>query len=172
MIITSGFYVQDEDKEEQEFTVEHIHFHENFGQGGHLNNDIALVRVKAKEERGIRFGSYVQPLCLPSSSAAYVPGMNCTIAGWGSAGQPGAGMNLHLKSGRCLVEITMNFVLAYAIKLQSATVPILPDETCKAPYVYGPDRIKIGMFCAGLLEGGVDACQGDSGGGLVCTVEG
>jgi secreted trypsin-like serine protease len=64
------------------------------------------------------------------------------------------------------------YFLAFAIKLQSATVPILSDDTCKAPYVYGPDRIKVGMFCAGLLEGGVDACQGDSGGGLVCLVDG
>lgn len=43
--------------------------------------------------------------------------------------------------------------LAYAIKLQSAIVPLLPDETCKAPYVYGPERIKDGMICAGFLEG-------------------
>jgi len=43
--------------------------------------------------------------------------------------------------------------LAYAIKLQSATVPLLPDDTCKAPYVYGPERIKDGMICAGFLEG-------------------
>ena len=72
-----------------------------------------------------------------------------------------------------MVNETINFVfLAFAIKLQSANVPILSDETCKAPYVYGPDRIKVGMFCAGLLEGGVDACQGDSGGGLVCLVDG
>lgn len=48
----------------------------------------------------------------------------------------------------------------------------MADETCKAPHVYGPERIKNGMFCAGFLEGGVDACQGDSGGGLVCLVDG
>lgn len=66
----------------------------------------------------------------------------------------------------------MMIIAAYAIKLQSATVPLLVDETCKAPHVYGPDRIKSGMFCAGFLEGGVDACQGDSGGGLVCQIDG
>ncbi|XP_032783777.2 uncharacterized protein LOC116921556 isoform X1 [Daphnia magna] len=151
-VLRVGDYnTEDSDIEEDQFTVERMHFHEEFGQGGHLNNDIALIRVKKKGNRGIRFGSHVQPLCLPTPDTAYVPGTNCTIAGWGSPGQPGA---------------------AFAIKLQSATVPILSDDTCKAPYVYGPDRIKVGMFCAGLLEGGVDACQGDSGGGLVCLVDG
>lgn len=49
---------------------------------------------------------------------------------------------------------------------------MLSDDTCTAPYVYGAERIRSGMFCAGFLEGGVDACQGDSGGGLVCVVDG
>lgn len=143
--------LQERDVEEEEFSIDRLYFHEDFSVGAHLNHDIALVRVKTKSGRGIQFGSHVQPVCLPSSKAEYTAGLNCTISGWGSSGLPGA---------------------AYAIKLQSAVVPLLPDETCSAPYVYGEERIKSGMLCAGFLEGGVDACQGDSGGPLICTVEG
>lgn len=48
-------------------------------------NDIALLRVKPKEERnvGIICGSKVQPLCLPSSKIQHQIGMNCKISGWG-----------------------------------------------------------------------------------------
>ncbi len=85
------FYFQDNDIEEEQFSIEKMFFHEEFGQGGHLNNDIALIRIKTKSGRGIKFGSHVQPICLPPPSTAYVPGMNCSIAGWGSPGNPGAG---------------------------------------------------------------------------------
>lgn len=38
--------------------------------------------------------------------------------------------------------------------------------------MYGTKAIGEGMFCAGMLEGGMDSCQGDSGGALICLING
>ncbi len=51
-------------------------------------------------------------------------------------------------------------------------MPLLDVEQCMSRQVYGPNRLGSGMFCAGFLEGGVDTCQGDSGGSLACKVTG
>ncbi|KAK4010966.1 hypothetical protein OUZ56_020084 [Daphnia magna] len=63
---------------EDQFTVEQMHLPKELGQGGHLNNDIALFRVKTKGNRDLRFDSHAQPLCLPTPDTAYVPGTNRT----------------------------------------------------------------------------------------------
>lgn len=60
---------------------------------------------------------------------------------------------------------------APARELRSGVIPILDDDTCKRPNVYG-DEISEGMFCAGTLDEGIDACLGDSGGPLVCESDG
>ncbi|XP_075712595.1 coagulation factor XII isoform X2 [Rhinoderma darwinii] len=58
----------------------------------------------------------------------------------------------------------------YAVFLQEAHVPIIPNSECQSRSVLG-NKILPGMMCAGFIEGGVDACQGDSGGPLVCEVD-
>ena len=77
----------------QEFRVDAIHFHEEYNVGLPLNNDIAVVRVKAslRTGRGFRFGERVVPACLPHANVVYGPHLNCTVYGWGSTGaqQPG-----------------------------------------------------------------------------------
>jgi trypsin len=68
-------------------------------------------------------------------------GTSATIAGWGITSEHGS-----LPS-----------------TLQEANVPITSDSTCAAAYsTFDPAT----MVCAGFPQGGVDACEGDSGGPL------
>ena len=90
--------------QEQEFRLDTIHFHEQYNVGIPLNNDIALVRVKAslRTGRGFRFGSRVVPACLPHASVVYGPHLNCTVYGWGSTAsqQPGFARFMQVSGGR------------------------------------------------------------------------
>ena len=59
--------------------------------------------------------------------------------------------------------------LVFSNHLRAAMVPIINDTICRMIYKY--DLTKR-MLCAGFLEGSVDSCQGDSGGSLVCDIDG
>uniref|UniRef100_A0A6B2EJ60 Putative trypsin-like serine protease n=1 Tax=Phlebotomus kandelakii TaxID=1109342 RepID=A0A6B2EJ60_9DIPT len=136
--------------EEVESFIENFYVHEDFRGGGqHMNNDIAIIVLK----KPVAYTDHIQPICLPTKNTMYFPGMKCTISGWGS-----------IQSGKSNVS-------ASALELRSGTVPILPNDVCQEPQVYG-NRITQGMFCAGSLDEGIDSCMGDSGGGLVCQSEG
>lgn len=72
----------------------------------------------------------------------------------------------------CVFFTAIFLQTGYARHLRAAWIPLLPHETCKASFVYGTTAIADGMFCAGMLEGGMDSCQGDSGGALICLING
>ena len=49
--------------------------------------------------------------------------------------------------------------------LQAVQVPVIPRAKCNQ--IYGPGYILESNICAGYVEGGKDACSGNSGGPLV-----
>lgn len=70
-----------------------------------------------------------------------VPGVNVTVTGWGSTGE----------------TEPMSDVIRWA------NVAVLPFRACDSMY---NGVLESGMMCAGVVEGGTDACYGDSGGPL------
>ncbi|CAN8019338.1 unnamed protein product, partial [Ixodes persulcatus] len=110
-------------------------------------NDISLLKLRPIRNHGILFNDHVMPVCLPTKEDVYAPGTSCVIAGWG--------------------KTIINVHQLQSSVLQTAAVPLYEPGQCEQPWVYGY-RIKRGMFCAGHVDGGMDACHGDSGGPLVC----
>ncbi|XP_010643952.1 enteropeptidase [Fukomys damarensis] len=104
------------------------------------DSDIAMMRLVFK----VNYTDYIQPICLPEENQDFLPGRNCSIAGWG-----------RLESEGPTVDI-----------LQEANVPLLSNEKCQQ--LMPEYNITQNMICAGYEEGGTDTCQGDSGGPLMC----
>ncbi|NWH18483.1 ENTK Enteropeptidase, partial [Grus americana] len=44
------------------------------------DSDIALMHLQYK----VQYTDYIQPICLPEENQQFLPGINCSIAGWGS----------------------------------------------------------------------------------------
>ncbi|XP_074104804.1 uncharacterized protein LOC141531154 isoform X2 [Cotesia typhae] len=129
---------------EADANIEDYYIHEEFRKGHRMNNDIALVLLKG---RGIPLGEHIMPICLPPRNVEYPYGLNCTISGFGS-----------IETGKS----------AHSRDLRFGWIPLIDQNICRADYVYGEGAISDGMMCAGYLNEGVDACDGDSGGPLAC----
>jgi len=94
------------------------------------------------------FDSLVNAITLPEPDRIH-SGI-ATLHGWGS--------------------VSYTVYPSYPTVLQSATMPIIPLQTCRVSWP-DPDLIHDQHLCAGSLDGGVGACSMDSGGALTQNEE-
>ncbi|XP_001600824.4 uncharacterized protein LOC100116291 isoform X3 [Nasonia vitripennis] len=125
---------------EQVIRLDYIILHPDYVDISFVN-DIALLRL----EKPLTFSDYVRPVCLPTSEPKI--GTTCTVTGWGQL----------FEIGRLFPDT-----------LQEVELPIIPMEECRKETFFISFNTS-GMLCAGVQEGGKDACLGDSGGPLVCS---
>ncbi len=141
---------------EKEYFVEQSVIHPSYDPET-VDNDVAMLRIS--DESDIDSGSpshkrsvIDQPnaACLPHPDQALPPpGTKCTIIGWGKR---------------------RNTDLYGSDVLHEAQIPVVDKSECLKTYedYYITDN----MFCAGYMGGRIDSCAGDSGGPLLCEVDG
>ncbi|XP_030760915.1 proclotting enzyme-like [Sitophilus oryzae] len=112
--------------------------HEHFDVSTY-NNDIAILEMDIP----ISFSDKMNPVCLPNADFVDYSGRVGIIAGWGKTEERGDTSDV----------------------LRKVAVPVWSKQECYNSG-YGERKISENMFCAGYVEGQIDACQGDSGGPL------
>ncbi|XP_035794580.1 transmembrane protease serine 9-like [Anopheles albimanus] len=121
-------------------TVSRAVKHENFRYGSpEIDFDFGLLKLSSKFERAV-------PIRLIARHRRIPAGELCTVVGWGLT--KGTGDREQLRMVR---------------------LPIVPQSVCSDAYsVFDPNSVTWRMLCAGYEEGRRDACEGDSGGPLLC----
>ncbi|KAM5248491.1 ovochymase-2 [Ctenodactylus gundi] len=142
--VTAGEYdLSQTEPEEQILTIETVIIHPQFSTKKPMEYDIALLKMAGT----FQFGQFVGPMCLPKPGEKFEAGFICTTAGWG--------------------RLTEDGVLSQV--LQEVNLPIVTQAECAAALLALKKPISGKTFlCTGFSGGGKDACQGDSGGSLMC----
>uniref|UniRef100_A0A1W7RCX8 Snake venom serine protease n=1 Tax=Agkistrodon contortrix contortrix TaxID=8713 RepID=A0A1W7RCX8_AGKCO len=104
------------------------------------DKDIMLIRLDSP----VRKSAHITPLSLPSNPPSL--GSVCRIMGWGAITSPDE---------------------TFPDVPHCANINILDYEVCRVAFPRLPATSR--TLCAGILEGGIDSCHGDSGGPLICN---
>nr|AUS82549.1 serine endopeptidase [Crotalus scutulatus] len=104
------------------------------------DKDIMLIRLN----RPVNNSAHITTLSLPSSPPSV--GSVCRIMGWGSITSPNE---------------------TYPDVPQCANINLFSYTMCRRAFPWLPARSR--TLCAGVLQGGIDTCVGDSGGPLICN---
>ena len=131
---------------EQDIAVAQIVIHDKFDNHIFSSNDIALINLASPADLGEGVGL----VCLPDTNNQLpLDDLNkrCWSTGWGYISFDGTLPN----------------------SLMQVSLPLVSRQRCENSY---PGLIDDSMLCAGLDEGGIGLCYGDSGTPLVCEFNG
>ena len=118
-------------------------------QRGSQSYDFAIITLKEP----VQLGARAVPACLPESTefgGSFLDDKTMTVSGWGVLRRGGDSPT----------------------ELHSVDVPGISNEQCANLYRPYGDRITEDMMCAGHANGGIDSCQGDSGGKKILNASG
>ncbi|NXR24259.1 ACRO protein, partial [Cinclus mexicanus] len=127
--------------ESKQCHIKRILMHQDYDADSEWNN-IALLEL----DRPVECSDYIQLGCVPDSSLAVPELKTCYIAGWRDT--PGSARSPRLV-------------------LQEAKARLMDVQLCNSSRWYG-GAVHPQDLCAGYPRGGIDTCQGDIGGPLVC----
>ncbi|NXV66508.1 ACRO protein, partial [Molothrus ater] len=123
------------------FQIKQLLKHQNYDPVTARNN-IALLEL----DRPVECSDYIQLGCVPDSSLPVSELKTCYIAGWRN---------------------TPDSAPSPRLVLQEAKVRLIDVQLCNSSRWYG-GAVHPQDLCAGYPRGGIDTCQGDIGGPLVC----
>ncbi|NXP96074.1 ACRO protein, partial [Passerina amoena] len=123
------------------FEIKKLLKHKNYDEVTARNN-IALLEL----DQPVECSDYIQLGCVPDSSVPVSKLKTCYIAGWRNTPDSGPSPSL---------------------VLQEAKVRLIDVQLCNSSRWYG-GAVHPQDLCAGYPRGGIDTCQGDIGGPLVC----
>ncbi|XP_053834968.1 acrosin-like [Vidua macroura] len=123
------------------FQIKQLLKHQDYDPATARNN-IALLEL----DQPVECSDYIQLGCVPDSSLAVPELKTCYMAGWRATPDSAPGPRL---------------------VLQEAKVRLIDVQLCNSSRWYG-GAVHPQDLCAGYPRGGIDTCQGDIGGPLVC----
>ncbi|XP_018523836.1 serine protease 27 isoform X2 [Lates calcarifer] len=120
-------------------TVSRIIRHPNY-VASRFDYDVALLKLSTP----VQFTNYIRPVCLAADGSVFGGGTTCWVTGWG--------------------YIHPDIPLPANQMLRQASVPVVSDSRCSKLYA---NEFTSNMICAGVPQGDIGPCYGDSGSPMV-----
>jgi len=132
----------------------HPKYYDSSDDGTKMNYDVCLLKFDEDILARAPNKEAVKPICLPTEDVTH--GDACWVAGWGTTSYGGFGAAELQSVGVSIMDHNYCMDKSFSIDPQE-------DDICATTWDKNHD---------GFTDSGKDACQGDSGGALICNRDG